>query len=104
MLWATLTMMTSLPGISDNCILRVVHVSGTIKKAEQEVIRAAKATILKIEQAVKKSSGHTAFVANLVEIANKRVEKLDQEVLEISKDDQDDTDQEIDGDIEMENN
>ncbi|KAL8705043.1 MAG: hypothetical protein Q9201_001813 [Fulgogasparrea decipioides] len=50
--WAALTFMTRLPvtGKSEKgqpCVMQVVRVSGTIRKAEEEVIRRAKAAILK---------------------------------------------------------
>ncbi|KAL8734256.1 MAG: hypothetical protein Q9181_003268 [Wetmoreana brouardii] len=50
--WAALTFMTHLPvmGKSERgqpCVMQVVRVSGTIRKAEEEVIRRAKAAILK---------------------------------------------------------
>ncbi|KAF7553968.1 hypothetical protein G7046_g6936 [Stylonectria norvegica] len=47
MLWATLTFMDRVP-MKDGrpCIFRVVRVSGTIRKAEEEAIRQAKKLIL----------------------------------------------------------
>ncbi|KAF2708971.1 hypothetical protein K504DRAFT_380718 [Pleomassaria siparia CBS 279.74] len=53
MVWAALTYMTKLPKpINTPVVVQVVRVSGTIKKAEMEVIRRAKEIILraKIEQ------------------------------------------------------
>lgn len=52
LIWAALTFMTHLPkpakqAQSKPCVIRVVRVSGTIKKSEQEAIRRARATILK---------------------------------------------------------
>jgi ribonuclease P/MRP protein subunit POP5 len=46
--WAALSLMTSVP-VKDgkNCVFRVVRVSGTIKKAEEEAIRRAREIILK---------------------------------------------------------
>lgn len=51
LVWAALTWMTHLPKASKQtqarpCIMRVVKVSGTIRKAEEEAIRRAKAAIL----------------------------------------------------------
>jgi ribonuclease P/MRP protein subunit POP5 len=45
--WAALSLMTSVP-VKDgkNCVFRVVRVSGTIKKAEEEAIRRAREMIL----------------------------------------------------------
>lgn len=47
MLWSTLTFMDHVP-VKDGrpCIFRVVRVSGTIRKAEEEAIRQAKRLIL----------------------------------------------------------
>jgi ribonuclease P/MRP protein subunit POP5 len=46
--WAALSLMTSVP-VKDgkNCVFRVVRVSGTIKKAEEEAICRAREMILK---------------------------------------------------------
>ena len=49
MLWAALTFMDHVPtrdGDGRPCIFRVVRVSGTIRKAEEEAIRQAKRLIL----------------------------------------------------------
>lgn len=49
MLWAALTFMDHVPtkdGRGRPCIYRVVRVSGTIRKAEEEAIRQAKQLIL----------------------------------------------------------
>ncbi|KAF2651740.1 hypothetical protein K491DRAFT_681902 [Lophiostoma macrostomum CBS 122681] len=50
MIWAALTFMTKLPLPKPNdvpVVVKVVRVSGTIKKAEEEVIRRAKEIILR---------------------------------------------------------
>jgi ribonuclease P/MRP protein subunit POP5 len=50
MIWAALTFMTKLPLSRPNdlpVVVKVVRVSGTIKKAEEEVIRRAKEIILR---------------------------------------------------------
>ncbi|KAL9005894.1 MAG: hypothetical protein Q9188_001356 [Gyalolechia gomerana] len=51
LVWAALTSMTHLPELpkqstSQSCVMQVVRVSGTIRKAEEEVIRRARAAIL----------------------------------------------------------
>lgn len=49
MLWAALTFMDHVPtkdGRGRPCIFRVVRVSGTIRKAEEEAIRQAKRLII----------------------------------------------------------
>ncbi|KAF1993388.1 hypothetical protein P154DRAFT_405906, partial [Amniculicola lignicola CBS 123094] len=47
MVWAALTFMTRLPKAGLPVVVRVVHVSGTIRKAEEDVIQRAKELILK---------------------------------------------------------
>jgi ribonuclease P/MRP protein subunit POP5 len=48
LVWAALTYVREIKGRP--CVLRVVHVSGTIKKAELEAVRRAKADIGAAEQ------------------------------------------------------
>jgi ribonuclease P/MRP protein subunit POP5 len=59
MLWAALTVMDHVP-VKDGrpCIFRVVRVSGTIRKAEEEAIRQARALVL----AAKEGTQHSAFL------------------------------------------
>lgn len=46
MVWAALTFATHLPKPVDvSCVIQVVRVSGTIKKAEEEAIRRARLSI-----------------------------------------------------------
>lgn len=48
-MWAALTMLDRVPtknGSGKPCIFRVVRVSGTIKKAEQEAVRRARMLVL----------------------------------------------------------
>jgi ribonuclease P/MRP protein subunit POP5 len=46
--WAALSFVTRLPRPVDQaCVIQVVRVSGTIRKAEEEAIRRAKAAILR---------------------------------------------------------
>lgn len=52
MVWAALTFITKLPRPVDTpVVVKVVRVSGTIKKAEEEVIRAAKLIIRRAKAA-----------------------------------------------------
>ena len=46
--WTALTFMTQVPGVKEgkNCVFRVVRVSGTIRKAQEEAIRRARELIL----------------------------------------------------------
>ncbi|KAK2624417.1 hypothetical protein QTJ16_006367 [Diplocarpon rosae] len=49
--WAALSLMTCLPVNSGkNCVFRVVRVSGTIRKAEEEAIRRARELILSAQR------------------------------------------------------
>ncbi|KAI4132942.1 MAG: hypothetical protein LQ347_002354 [Umbilicaria vellea] len=55
LVWAALSFITQLPKASRNgkpraCVLQVVRVSGTIKKAEEEAIRRARTAILKAQR------------------------------------------------------
>lgn len=53
MLWAALTFMDHVPtkeGPGSPCIFRVVRVSGTIRKAEEEAIRQARLHILAAQE------------------------------------------------------
>jgi len=59
MVWAALTFMNRIPiPEGSSCIFRVVRVSGTIRKAEQEAVRRARQFILAAkEDAASGSSG-----------------------------------------------
>jgi ribonuclease P/MRP protein subunit POP5 len=58
--WAALSLMTSVP-VKDgkNCVFRVVRVSGTIRKAEEESIRRARELILKTRWEIGENSDST---------------------------------------------
>ncbi|KXS99753.1 hypothetical protein AC578_10427 [Pseudocercospora eumusae] len=52
LVWAALSFVTKLPKpIDQHCVIQVVRVSGTIKKAEQEAIRRARLIILRASKA-----------------------------------------------------
>ncbi|KAF2754427.1 hypothetical protein EJ05DRAFT_541035 [Pseudovirgaria hyperparasitica] len=54
LVWGALSFITKLPApVSQQCVIRVVRVSGTIRKSEDEVIRRAKETIMKAQTAAK---------------------------------------------------
>ncbi|KAG4030607.1 hypothetical protein MFRU_011g00660 [Monilinia fructicola] len=58
--WAALSLMNSLPiKNGKNCVFRVVRVSGTIRKAEEEAIRRAREMILKARRDVGEQSEST---------------------------------------------
>lgn len=51
MVWAALSFTTRLPEPVDQaCVIQVVRVSGTIKKAEEEAIRRARAVIARAQK------------------------------------------------------
>ncbi|KAL8837964.1 MAG: hypothetical protein Q9170_002336 [Blastenia crenularia] len=55
LVWAALTFMTHLPQLPEQsilqpCVMQVVRVSGTVRKAEEEAIKRAKAAILKAKR------------------------------------------------------
>lgn len=60
LLWAALTFMDHVPtrdGRGRSCIYRVVRVSGTIRKAEEEAIRQAKQLIIAAKEEATADSG-----------------------------------------------
>ncbi|PQE10294.1 Rpp14 family protein [Rutstroemia sp. NJR-2017a WRK4] len=59
-LWAALSLMNSVPVKNGKkCVFRVVRVSGTIRKAEEEAIRRARETILKARRELGEQSEST---------------------------------------------
>ncbi|OCK78771.1 hypothetical protein K432DRAFT_444396 [Lepidopterella palustris CBS 459.81] len=51
LVWAALTFISSLPKpMNQSCVVRVVRVSGTIRKSEEEVIRRAKDIIARAQR------------------------------------------------------
>ncbi|OAQ99888.1 hypothetical protein LLEC1_02369 [Akanthomyces lecanii] len=76
MLWAALTLMDHVP-VKDGrpCTFRVVRVSGTIRKAEEEAIRQARALIL----AAKDGSALSAFLP-VESVDNHTEEEVDDEL------------------------
>ena len=79
MLWAALTFMNHVPskdGPGRPCIFRVVRVSGTIRKTEEEAIRQAKRLIIaaKEEAGLNESSLKTGPLASqLVDTAQNNI-------------------------------
>lgn len=69
LVWAALTMLDRVPtkhGFGKPCIFRVVRVSGTIKKVEQEAVRRARLLVLaaKDEMAGKGSDALSSLFGN----------------------------------------
>lgn len=51
LVWGALSFVTKLPRpVEQSCVIQVVRVSGTIRKAEEEAIRRAKASIMKAQR------------------------------------------------------
>ena len=72
LVWAALSFVTQLPkterqGSPQACVFQVVRVSGTIKKAEEEAIRRARAAILKAQRVSSEGAtdGLQAILGNL---------------------------------------
>ena len=77
MVWAALTYMTKLPKpINIPVVIKVIRVSGTIKKAEMEVIRRAKEIILRarMEQRAGRETD-TGIVGHIIKTVEKRREE-----------------------------
>jgi ribonuclease P/MRP protein subunit POP5 len=71
MVWAALTFMTRLPKPIDiPVVIRVVRVSGTIRKAEEEIIRRAKELVLRARTA-EEITGEAAIVRDVVRAVEK---------------------------------
>jgi ribonuclease P/MRP protein subunit POP5 len=74
MVWAALTFITKLPKPIDTpVVIKVVRVSGTIKKAEEEVIRRAKELVLRAKVA-ENGGGDAEIVRDVVKAVEKRRE------------------------------
>jgi ribonuclease P/MRP protein subunit POP5 len=55
LVWATLAFVTRLPKpLNTPCVIQVVRNSGTIRKAEEEAIRRAKASVVRAKQALRR--------------------------------------------------
>ncbi|PHH56248.1 hypothetical protein CFIMG_007192RA00001 [Ceratocystis fimbriata CBS 114723] len=63
LVWAALTMMNHIPGSSTSCVFRVVHISGTIRKAEEEAIRRARRFILAAKDVAANKTRNETFYA-----------------------------------------
>lgn len=78
MLWAALTFMDHVPtkdGRGRRCIFRVVRVSGTIRKAEEEAIRQARRIILAAREE-EKDLGGSSFIPTLADTSSRKDESV----------------------------
>lgn len=93
MVWAALTFVTKLPRPVDlPVVVKVVRVSGTIKKAEEEVIRRAKLIIRRAKTA--KSGAQDQIVGSTVKAVEKRREEENQILTRVDEDDESGSDSE----------
>jgi ribonuclease P/MRP protein subunit POP5 len=89
MLWSALTFMDAVPtkdGPGRPCIFRVVRVSGTIRKAEEEAIRQAKQLIL----AAKGEAGTGSGLLRSEDLSATHHDLMDIDVANDSENDDDD--------------
>ncbi|KAI9837498.1 MAG: hypothetical protein M1819_007147 [Sarea resinae] len=59
LVWVALSFLTSLPAAAggEKCVFRVVRVSGTVRKAEEEVVRLARLEVLRARREGRDSEG-----------------------------------------------
>jgi ribonuclease P/MRP protein subunit POP5 len=87
MVWAALTFMTHLPRPSNTpVVVKVVRVTGTIRKAEEDIIKRAKEIILRAKLA-EGGAGDVGFIKDIMNAVEKRREA---EVLVEEEDDGED--------------
>ena len=74
LVWAALTFMTKLPKPANTAVVvKIVRVSGTIKKSEEEVIRQAKKIIERARRS-EESEGTGGPIADIMKAVGKRKE------------------------------
>ena len=87
MVWAALTFVTRLPRPLDTpVVVKVVRVSGTIRKAEEEVIRRAKVIVKRAKNAEGVVTGDV-MIASVAEAVEKRRDAERQALAEVDEDD-----------------
>jgi len=100
MVWAALTYMTKLPKpIGTPVVVKVVRVSGTIKKAELEVIKRAKDIILRAKMEQRAGADNKmgrgmglGMVGHIVKTVEKR--KEEQVLVQVDEGEEEDEDSE----------
>jgi ribonuclease P/MRP protein subunit POP5 len=94
MVWAALSFMDAVPVKNGkSCVFRVVRVSGTIRKSEEEAVRRARALILKARRAMEEEGKST-----LDGILGKEADSVENNLM-VDRDDSDEEDEEMsDGD------
>ena len=90
MVWAALTFVTKLPHPNHTpVVIKVVRVSGTIRKAEEEVIRRAKAIIKRAKEA--EAGNKDAMMHSVVQAVEKRDEPREAVLADIDMDEDDES-------------
>lgn len=93
MVWAALTFVTKLPRPVDKpVVIKVVRVSGTIKKAEEAVIQGANAIIQRAKTA--ELGSQDQIVEGAVKAVEKRREEENQVLARVDDDDESESDSE----------
>ena len=98
LVWAALSCMTAIPiRNGKSCVFRVVRVSGTIRKAEEEAIRRARELILKARREMGEQSDST--LDNIFGKGAGSTEDSTKDVLMVDREDSDEENEELsDGD------
>ena len=99
LVWAALSFMTCVPVEGTPCVVRVLRVSGTIRKAEEEAIRRARLLVVRVKKGEEGLDGRGIVDSGLGEVEMNDLEDEDEEDLGevVEMDDVEDADEE-DGD------
>lgn len=101
LVWAALTFITRLPKpINQPCVVRIVRVSGTIRKSEEEVIKRAKATILRAQEIPMSGEEPTKSVKSVSHTGGQSVNRRGEDVvmaIEDAEEGEDDFDSDSEG-------
>jgi ribonuclease P/MRP protein subunit POP5 len=102
LVWAALSFMTHIPIDGTPCVVRVLRVSGTIRKAEEEAVRRARLLVIRVRKGQEGLLGGDAGVENgLDEVGGEIQEEEDLgEVVDVGsfEDEDDDEEDEVDDD------
>lgn len=87
MVWAALTLTTKLPRPIDTpVVIKVIRVSGTIRKAEEEVIRRAKEIIKRAKEV--ETGKKDPMMASVVQAVEKRSGPRDGVLVDVDMDEE----------------
>jgi ribonuclease P/MRP protein subunit POP5 len=97
LVWAGLTFVGSLPGARrggerESCVIRVVRVSGTVRKAEEEAVRRARREIITVKMLEQEggNGGATGVLEGLLRMGQGEDSALERDDEEVGIDDIDD--------------